>query len=108
MTRESLPQRRRSETFEFDHQYPDGSAFCYVATLGYYADGRLGEVFLQATKTGTTIDINTRDSAIALSLALQFGCPLETIAPTFLRAADGTPEGPLGTLVDVLVGRRAA
>lgn len=106
--REHLPHRRRSETFEFDHRYPDGSAFTYVATIGYYADGRPGEVFLQAAKTGTTIDINTRDSAIALSLALQYGCPLSVIAPTFLRSGDGRPEGPLGTLVDILVRLRPA
>jgi len=106
--RERLPDRRRSDTFEFDHRYPDGSSFTYIATLGHYVDGRIGEVFLQATKTGTTIDINTRDSAIALSLALQFGCPLDVIAPTFLRSAEGRPEGPLGTLVDILVGRRSS
>ena len=105
--REPLPNRRRSETFEFDHRNPDGSIFTYTATVGFYADGRIGEVFLGAAKSGTSLDIAAKDSAIALSLALQHGCPLETIAPTFLRSAEGHPEGPLGSLVDILDRRNA-
>lgn len=96
--REVLPQRRMSETLEFDCRQTK-----YTATLGYYPDGRLGEVFLNAGKSGTDVDIATRDSAIAVSLALQHGCPIEIMAPAFLRTAEGEPEGTLATLMELLM-----
>lgn len=97
MGREALPQRRKSENVEFTCRN-----IRYTATLGYYSDGRLGEVFLFAGKVGTDVDIATRDSAIALSLALQNGCPVEQLRSAFLRDAPGAAEGPLGKLLDLL------
>lgn len=104
MMRERLLNRRAAETFEFTHITPAGVPQVFTATLGYYEDGRIGEVFLTCGRTGTDLDVATRDSAIALSLALQHGCPLQVVAPAFLRNARGVPEGPLGTLVDILTG----
>jgi ribonucleoside-diphosphate reductase alpha chain len=43
-----------------------------------------------------------RDSAVLLSLALQHGTPLSTIAHALTRNADGSPSGPIGTLVDLI------
>ena len=48
MTRELLPQRRPSEPFTFEH-----AGFDYRGTIGFYPDGRIGEVFLSAAKSGT-------------------------------------------------------
>lgn len=103
MTREVLPQRRHSESFDFMCQ-----GLRYTATLGYYPDGRMGEVFLSAAKVGTAVDIHMRDSAVAMSLALQHGCPVERFSTAFLRDARGIPEGPLGTLLDILTKPREA
>ena len=101
MPRELLPQRRHSETFEFT----DGK-LTYTATIGYYPDGRPGEIFISAGKAGTAIHTFVRDGAIAISFALQHGCSVETIRTAFTRNADGVPEGPLGVLMDILVNRR--
>jgi len=106
--RERLPNRRAADTFEFEHVWPNGVAHEFIATVGLYPDGRPGEVFLATGKSGEQFDISTKDAAIALSLALQYGCPLEVIAPTFLRDGTGRPEGPLGTLVGLLVERYGA
>lgn len=95
--RERLPQRRVSETVEFKAREID-----YRATLGYYDDGRIGEVFLNGGKLDSGADIIAREAAICLSLALQFGCPLDVAASAFPRTAEGAPEGPLGALVDHL------
>lgn len=108
MTRERLPNRREADTFEFVHVWPNGRSHDFIATVGLYPDGRPGEVFLATGKSGEQFDISLKDSAIALSLALQYGCPLEVLAPTFLRSGDGRPEGPLGTLVGLLVERYGA
>lgn len=104
--REELPPRRPNETVTFDHRWPNGKVSRFHATLGYYPDGRVGEVFLACTRTGTDMEVVTKDSAMIISLALQHGALLETLAPSFLRDGRGVPEGPLGTLVDILTGRR--
>jgi hypothetical protein len=98
MPREPLPERRRSETLDFNF----AGKLQYRATLGYYDDGRLGEVFLNAGKVGTDVDVSTRDSAIALSFALQFGCTVDVIRAAMTRDGNGQPEGPLGVLLDLL------
>ncbi len=99
--RNVLPNRRPNETVSFDV-----GPIQYRATLGYYLDGdlnmRLGEVFLNAGKADSSTDIAAREAAIAVSFAVQHGCPIKTIAEAFPRRPDGTPEGPMGTLFDKL------
>ncbi len=43
--RETLPQRRRAETFEFEAGVPGYGTARFVATVGFYNDGRVGEIF---------------------------------------------------------------
>jgi len=95
--REVLPKRRESETISFEH-----AGFDYIATLGFHPDGRIGEVFLDSGKAGTSLSIATRDAAIAASLALQHGCPVETLRGAFLRNPDGSGAGVLATLFDLI------
>jgi hypothetical protein len=49
-------------------------------------------------------DRNARDSAIAASLALQYGCPLEVLQRAVLRDARGRTSTPLGAALDLLAG----
>lgn len=42
------------------------------------------------------------DAAIVASLALQFGCPAETLRETHCRDARGNATGPLGIALDLL------
>lgn len=97
MTRERLPQRRQAEVIEFVH---DG--FAFTASVGFHPDGRPAEVFLTGPKTGTALQIAVHDAAIAVSLALQHGCPVETLRRAFLRDALECPAGVLGHLLDIL------
>jgi ribonucleoside-diphosphate reductase alpha chain len=100
--RERLPNRRRSETFDFE--VTAGAAVLrYTATVGYYEDGRVGELFLNNHKSNSTADTNARDAAIALSFALQHGADLEDIRKALTRNSDGTATGPLGAALDVVV-----
>ena len=104
-TREKLPQRRRTENIKFNVEQRDGSKRVYHATVGYYPDGRVGEVFLAAGKVGSDVDVAMRDSAIAMSFALQYGCPIEDARAAFCRDEGGRAEGPLGAILDILAGR---
>jgi hypothetical protein len=101
--REQLPNRRLAETFEFEL-----AQLHYTCTIGRYADGRLAEVFLQNTKAGSQSDANARESAIAASLALQFGCPFEVLRGAVLRNPDGTAAAPLGAALDAIANTSPA
>lgn len=108
MTRDRLPQRRAAETFDFDHVNHAGASFPYKATIGFYDDGRVGEVFLYAGKVGTELDVSIKDAAIILSFALQHGARAEDIRAAMTRDAVGRPEGVMGTLLDLIAKRPEA
>ncbi len=102
MNRQPLPARRASETIKLHL-----SGHTYFATVGYYdmAMTRPGEVFLSTGKEGTALQVFMRDSAIAASLALQHGVPMEMIHRAFSRNDLGEHESPLGVLFDLLIAR---
>ena len=102
MTRENLPSRRGSITINFTHALDrGGQAFPFRATFSAFDDGRLGELFLNSEGVlGTAIDVAARDAAIAASLALQFGCPIETLRNALTRDGDSDPAGVLGRALD--------
>src|SRR5262245_5200077 len=95
--RERLPNRRASTTFELEC-----NALHYSCSFSCFADGRVAELFLQNHKAGSQADANARDSAVAASLALQFGCPIETLRGAVLRNADGAAATPLGVALDII------
>ena len=102
-TRTRLPNRRPCETFEFTL-----ANLRYVASVGFDPDGSPKEIFLQAGKAGTHLAIAVQEAAILTSLALQFGCPVETIRSSALRAENGAAEGSIGHLVDAVCKRLEA
>src|SRR6516162_11033210 len=96
--RQRLKDRRACESFELE---VGGQHF--TVTVGRHADGTIGEIFLQSRKPGSQSDSNARDAAVAASLALQFGCPLETLQRALLRDSHGCPSTPLGAAVDIIM-----
>jgi hypothetical protein len=98
-TRERLPNRRAAETFEIEV-----NGLRYTATVSRFADGRIGEIFVQNSKPGSTSDCYMRDAGISALLALQYGCPLETLRRALLRDSRGAPSTPIGCALDVLAG----
>jgi hypothetical protein len=93
--RERLPDRRPSIVFEIELH-----GLRYTATVSQFSDGRVAEIFLQNHKPGSQSDSNARDSAVAASLALQHGCPLEVLRRAVLRDPRGAPSTPLGAALD--------
>jgi ribonucleoside-diphosphate reductase alpha chain len=97
MSRETLPNRRRGEVFSFDHE-----GIRYRSTISRFPDGRLAEVFLDGGKPGAAgAAVVAHDVAVAASLALQFGCPADTLRRALLRLSNGSAAGPLGRLLDL-------
>lgn len=100
--RERLPNRRPSETISFDVERDGVPPIPYTATVGYRMDGRVAELFIRSGRVGSDTAIQTNETAIAVSMALQFGCPIETLRRAMPRTNDGRPEGVVGTLLDIL------
>jgi hypothetical protein len=100
--RQQLPDRRHCTTFAFQC-----GTMNYVATVAYFADGRLAEIFLTNHKSGSDADAAARDSAVVCSIALQYGVPLATIHHALLRYGQGQPSTPLGCALDLIVEGRA-
>ncbi|WP_034996690.1 hypothetical protein [Beijerinckia mobilis] len=99
MTRSPLRSRRASEIIDFRH---DGLR--YTASVSFFDDVRLAEVFLDAEKIGTAASVIARDLAVTASLALQYGCPVAVLRKALTRDARGIAAGPLGTLLDLIEG----
>jgi hypothetical protein len=95
--RDRLPNRRACETISFER---DGSK--YQMTVGFYPDGRVGEIFLNHDHGDSLLDVLTSDAAILASLALQHGCALETIAHAIKRDGHGVAASPIGAAVDLI------
>jgi hypothetical protein len=102
--RKPLPQRRASETFELRHGNHRGT---FQVTIGYYPDGSIGEVFVSGAKAGSEVEAVARDSAVLLSIAVQFGVPLEIIRHAITREANGAPSTIIGAVIDRLDEKNA-
>lgn len=97
MPREKLPNRRRRTPIEFVHE---GLKYC--GGFGHYDSGEVGEVFLSSGKPNSGRDIIVKDAAVAVSIGLQYGVPIDELRKAMLRNDDGTAAGPLGAMLDIL------
>ena len=76
--RESLPARRKGYT----QKARVGGQKIYLST-GEYADGRLGEIFINMHEGGPAFRSLMNNFAIAISVGLQYGVPLEEYVDAF-------------------------
>jgi ribonucleoside-diphosphate reductase alpha chain len=76
--REKLPGRRKGYT----QKAVVGGHKVYLRT-GEYEDGRLGEIFIDMHKEGAAFRSLMNNFAIAISLGLQYGVPLEEYVEAF-------------------------
>jgi hypothetical protein len=100
--RDLLPQRRPNETFDMIF---GGQNKPFTVTLGYYEDGRIGEVFIDGPKIGSEMKDITHDAAMLFSLALQHGVPMQTIQHALSRDAAGKATTIIGAVIDEIVKR---
>ncbi len=77
-SRQKLPERRKGYT----QKAVVGGHKVYLRT-GEYADGNLGEIFLDMHKEGAGFRAMMNNFAIAVSVGLQYGVPLEEFVDAF-------------------------
>jgi hypothetical protein len=97
--RQRLANRRSSISFELEV-----GGLKYTATVSRFADGRIGELFLNNHKSNSAADTNARDSAIVFSFAVQHGADPDAIRRALCRDSQGRASGPLGAALDLLLG----
>ncbi|MCI0529183.1 MAG: hypothetical protein L0Y56_17240, partial [Nitrospira sp.] len=76
--RRRLPDERKAIT----HKFSIGGHEGYI-TVGMYEDGKPGEIFIVMSKEGSTISGLMDAFATAISIALQYGVPLEVLVNKF-------------------------
>jgi ribonucleoside-diphosphate reductase alpha chain len=79
--RERLPHTRQSLTHKFDVQGHEG----YI-NVGFYPDGRPGELFITMAKEGSTIGGLMDVLGTSISIGLQYGVPLEVFVNKFAHS----------------------
>ncbi|MBE7183712.1 MAG: vitamin B12-dependent ribonucleotide reductase [Methylobacterium mesophilicum] len=77
-SQEKLPGRRKGYT----QKAKIGGNTIFLRT-GEYDDGRIGEIFIDMNKEGATLRGLLNNFAIAISLGLQYGVPLEEYVQAF-------------------------
>lgn len=105
--RHRVANRRSVETFAIEvegQRYKVSLGREITVKLGPLANPRLDsscvgpvvEVFVNAQKVNSQADVLASDGAILMSLLIQYGHPIEEIARSMKRHADGEPSSPLG------------
>src|SRR5687768_5638629 len=99
--RQRLPARRASSTRTI---FFGGEK--YHLTIGRYENKTPGEVFLtrvkdaNAAKLGTQLEAMCRDAAILISLALQYGVPIDVIRDAMTRDGEGEAQTIIAFVID--------
>ena len=101
--RRRLTDRRASMTFDIEV-----AGLRYKATISFFSDNSLGELFISNHKSGNASDVAARDAGILVSLCLQHGCSVETIARALSRNTDGSASGVIGAVLDKVIAERAS
>jgi len=96
MTRERLPDRRPSQSQDL---WFEGQR--YHVSVGYYPDGRIGEVFTHGAKVGSNMDRLLDDACVVFSILLQYGVDPKDVAGSMGRRRDG-PASIIGAVADLL------
>ena len=103
MTRMRLPDRRPAETFDLEH---GGQRF--TVTVGFYADGRPGEVFTHGIRTGSNLDGLLADACVVLSCLIQHGVAPGELAKSMGRLGNSEPASIIGAVIDLLAAAISA
>ena len=75
-----MPDRRKG----YIQKATVGDHKIYLHT-GEYDDGKIGEIFIDTNKEGELVKSLMNNFAIAISLGLQYGVPLEEFVDAFLE-----------------------
>ena len=102
MTRVRLPDRRAAETVALEH---GGTRF--MVTIGFYPEGRPGEVFTHGIRTGSGLDALLADACVVVSCLIQHGVELRKLAGSMGRLGSTEPASIIGAVIDLVAASSA-
>ena len=97
MTRTRLPHRRPAETTALDY---DGTR--YMVTIGFYPDGRPGEVFTHGARSGSSMDALLADACVVVSCLIQHGAEPNDLSASMGRLGNTEPASIIGAVIDIV------
>jgi len=103
MTRMRLPDRRFAETVVLEH-----SGTRFMVTVGFYPDGRPGEVFTHGARSGSNLDALLADACVVVSCLIQHGVEPRDLATSMGRLGNAEPTSIIGAVVDLVATSSAA
>jgi hypothetical protein len=96
MTRALLPNRRPHDLAEFTFH-----GFTYTIGAGLSRAGPF-ELFIDAHKVASQTAEDARDIAVLISIALQYGAPVDVLRQAVGREPDGRPTAVAGAALDLI------
>lgn len=96
MTRQRLPDRRPAETVQIEL-----GGMRFAVTIGFYDDGRPGEVFVHGVRTGSTLDALLADACVVVSVLMQHGVEPRELAASMGRLGNAEPASVIGAVIDL-------
>ena len=100
MTGRHLPNRRATETMDFD-LFDGYTCQGFSAQYAEFSDGELAEVFMQpaggpGARVGLPLDTMAKDLSVLFSIARRYGAPVDVIRDALSQQENGKMLGPLG------------
>ena len=95
-----MPDRRKG----YIQKSQIGDHKVYLHT-GEYDDGKIGEIFIDTNKEGELVKAMMNNFAIAISLGLQYGVPLDEYVDAFIDTKF-EPSGNVSYRVTILDGKK--
>jgi hypothetical protein len=75
----------------------------YNLTVGFYADGQVGETFIDGPRIGSEVAHLVHDVAVLISIAVQFQVPVEVMRGAVGRIeVTGTAHSIAGAVLDLV------
>lgn len=108
LVREPLPFTRDAKTQKVRLYDEQGQVYNLYCTVGFYEDGRPGELFVRLGKHGDTTGGLLSALAIVISIALQYGIPADVLCRKLIGmrfAPSGRTKPAMGdvkSLVDII------
>ena len=78
-----------------------------MVTIGFYPDGRPGEVFTHGTRTGSSLDALLADACVVVSCLIQHGVEPRDLAASMGRLGNAEPASIIGAVVDLVAAASA-
>lgn len=96
--RQPLSPRRKNQSMELVF---DGMRF--QLTVGFYPNGRIGEVWLNGLRPDSALYHITQDACVLISHLLQRFTSPHTLFDSMPRKADGSPASVIGAIIELLL-----